>query len=936
MADPMQSSDGKQPPESLNTDQLDWHQLDSQQAQERLNTVFDHGLSSTEASQRLREHGPNELVETECRTGMKIFLAQVQSSLVLLLFAVIVVSLFLGEFNDAVAVFAIIVLNTILGFWQDYRAEKSLAELKKLTVPEVVVRRDGDPQTVLARELVPGDVVMLQTGYFVPADCRLVELADLSIDESALTGESVAVRKTNQALPEPGLPIADQTNIGSMGTMVVRGHALGLVTATGMNTQLGQIASSLQSVEPEPTPMQVRLGQLSRNLAVLAILIVAVVFFAGILAGQPFRLMLMTALSLAVAAVPEGLPAVATVALAIGARRMFRKNALIRQLPAVETLGSVSVICSDKTGTLTQNRMTVTSLEFADRAIPLKQHTGNNSPVERETGTHASTPASEPAMECLPAQLLLIAGCLCNDAQLQRHPGKSNEDQPDSIVAVGEPTERALVEFAARFGLDQHKLQSAFPRKTEIAFSSERKRMTSLHSIDPEGAKFVPSTLAELLDFENIAFAKGSVESLLAISSFVWIGDQPQPLDETWQSKIEASSDQLAAAGNRVLAIGFRPVDEDPATTNLEQEFIFLGFVGLTDPPRPEAKLAVKSCRSAGIRPIMITGDHPLTAISIARELGISENGSVLTGRELGEMPIEQLREQVKDIAVFARVAPADKLHIVEALQHNQEIVAMTGDGVNDAPALKQANMGVAMGVNGTDVSKQAANMVLLDDNFATIVTAVEQGRIVYANVRKFVKYTMSSNVGEILVMTLGVLLGMPLPLLPLQILWINLVTDGLPGLALAVEPAEKNTMRQPPLSPDRPMFDLPMRMDVIRIGLLIGILSLASGSLLSTTAQLDHWRTIIFSVLTFAQMGNAFACRSDRSVFSMDRPNYLLWGAVVLTCLMQLAVVYAPFMQNIFDTCSLSTWELLACMGIGAFVFGLIEIQKLVFTSAR
>jgi len=359
---------------------------------------------------------------------------------------------------------------------------------------------------------------------------------------------------------------------------------------------------------------------------------------------------------------------------------------------------------------------------------------------------------------------------------------------------------------------------------------------------------------------------------------------------------------------------------------------IFIGFVGLTDPPRDEAKLAVDRCRSAGIRPIMITGDHPLTATSIARALGISDNGSVVTGRELTEMPVEQLREQVRDIAVFARVAPADKLHIVEALQHNHEIVAMTGDGVNDAPALKQANMGVAMGVNGTDVSKQAANMVLLDDNFATIVTAVEQGRIVYANVRKFVKYTMSSNVGEILVMTLGVLLGMPLPLLPLQILWINLVTDGLPGLALAVEPVEKNTMNRPPISTDQPIFDRPMRFDVMRIGLLIGIISLASGSILSTTDQLDHWRTIIFSILTFSQMGNAFACRSDDPVFGIAKSNILLWGAIALTCLLQLAVIYVPFLQNIFDTCSLSAMELLACLGSGVVVFGLIEVMKLVF----
>ncbi len=388
--------------------------------------------------------------------------------------------------------------------------------------------------------------------------------------------------------------------------------------------------------------------------------------------------------------------------------------------------------------------------------------------------------------------------------------------------------------------------------------------------------------------------------------------------------------------GNRVLALAFRPVDRELPLAELEQELIFIGFVGLTDPPRHEAKLAVDRCRRAGIRPIMITGDHPLTAIRIAQDLGISKNDSVVTGSELNQMPIEQLRKQVCDVSVFARVAPADKLRIVEALQHNHEIVAMTGDGVNDAPALKQASIGVAMGINGTDVSKQAANMVLLDDNFATIVTAVEQGRIVYANVRKFVKYTMSSNAGEIFVMTLGVLLGMPLPLLPLQILWINLVTDGLPGLALAVEPVEKNTMNRPPLSPDHPIFDRLMRLDVLRIGLLIGIASLAAGNLLSTTAQVDHWRTIIFCVLTFAQMGNAFSCRSDDPIFGIAKSNVLLWFAIALTCLLQVAVVYVPFLQNIFDTCSLTAFELLACLGSGVLVFGLIEVQKVIFGSRR
>jgi Ca2+-transporting ATPase len=879
----------------------------------------------------------NELIEIERRTGWKILLAQVQSSLVVLLIVVMIVSILLGEINDAAAVFAIIVLNTILGFWQDYQAEKSLAELKKLSVPEVLVHRDGDTQSVLAADLVPGDIVVLQTGYFVPADCRLVELHELAIDESALTGESTAVRKTVDAIEPSKLPIGDRTNLGFMGTMVVSGHALGVVFATGMNTQLGQIASSLQAVEAEPTPLQVRLKKLSRSLAGLAILIVALVFVAGLLAGKEPRLMLMTALSLAVAAVPEGLPAVATVALAIGARRMFKQNALIRQLPAVETLGSVSVICSDKTGTLTQNRMTVTILEVANHRVPLDSAETRPSPSHQSGKTDDSV-ASESSMQTTAVQWLMLSGCLCNDAQLQLQPQESPANKQSGSaagpVAVGEPTEKALVEFAARFGLNQIDLQAAFPRTSEIAFSSERKRMTTLHGIDKPKAEQAIPALREKLTFERVAFVKGAVDSVLSQCRFVWVGDQPEPLDSDWRSRIETSSDELAALGTRVLAIAIRPVDQELPLEELEQELIFVGFVGLTDPPRREAKLAVDRCRTAGIRPIMITGDHPLTATSIARDLGISKNDSVVTGRELTEMPVDQLREKVRDVSVFARVAPADKLNIVEALQDNDEVVAMTGDGVNDAPALKQANIGVAMGINGTDVSKQAANMVLLDDNFATIVTAVEQGRIVYANVRKFVKYTMSSNAGEILVMTLGVLLGLPLPLLPLQILWINLVTDGLPGLALAVEPVEKNTMNRSPLSPNQRIFDRFMRLDVLRVGLLIGIASLAGGSLLSTPDpdQPDHWRTIIFCVLTFSQMGNAFACRSDEPIFGIGKSNLWLTAAVAMTCLLQIAVVYVPFLQTIFRTCPLSTLELLACLGSGFLVFGLIELLKIVF----
>ncbi len=917
----METATSFQQQQAVGGGNCDWYQIAPEQTITRLKTDLLSGLTGAEANRRLQTLGKNELIETNGRTGFRIFLAQLQSSLVLLLVVAMLVSLLVHETSDALAILAIIVINTLLGFWQDLRAEKSLAELKKLLVPKVVVRRDSDTKNIPANELVIGDIVTLQAGYLVPADCRLIENADLSIDESALTGESLPVEKTIDALDKADLLTGDQTNMGFMGTMVVRGHAVGVVTNTGMETELGRIASSLQSVEAEPTPLQIHLGLLSRTLAVVAIIIVAMVFIGGMFAGQDAKLMLMTALSLAVAAVPEGLPAVATVALAIGARRMFRQNALIRELPAVETLGSVTVICSDKTGTLTQNKMTASILDTANCRMV----------VEKD----------DSCAESLSMQLLLVAGCLCNDAQLNQEDSIQSDKQSTSDnqhTAVGEPTEKALVEVAAKFGFNQLELLSVFPRTSEVAFSSERQRMTTVHDVKTAQAHSTALPLNELLTqpldgFNHVAFVKGSIDAVLQICNRVWVDDHVETLDEPWRERIESSVNEMASQGTRVLAFGFRSVGSGLSASELESGITFIGMVGLTDPPRPEAGIAVARCRQAGVRPIMITGDHPLTAIHIAQSLGISCDETAMTGYELSEMPAETLRHHVRNTSVFARVAPADKLRIVEALQQNQEVVAMTGDGVNDAPALKQANVGVAMGQNGTDVSKQAANVVLLDDNFATIVAAVEQGRIVYANICKFVRYTMSSNVGEILVMTLGLLFGFPLPLIPLQILWINLVTDGLPGLALAVEPVEKNTMNRPPIRLDEPIFNRKMKIAVVWIGAMIGILSLLSGTLLSSIENVDHWRTIIFSSLTFAQMGNALACRSDSPVlFARNiRQNGWLWSAIAFTCALQLAVIYLPGMQNVFETESLAWWELLTCVAMGVVVLILIEVQKLV-----
>ena len=812
----------------------DWHRKTFADAIEQLDSDAARGLANDQVASRQAEHGPNELVETGGRGPWRILWEQLSGAMVLMLIVAAGVSAFLHEYTDAVVILAIVVLNAALGFVQDYRAEKALAALKKLAVPIVRVRRDGVVREISARELVPGDIVLMEVGNYVPADCRLVESVNLKIQEAALTGESEAVEKQIEPLEGEDLPLGDRTNMAYMGTVVTYGHGQAVVTETGMNTELGNIARSLQTVETEPTPLQKRLAQLGRTLALVAIGIVALVFAMGMLRGEDPRLMLMTALSLAVAVVPEGLPAVATVALALGARRMFKHHALIRKLPAVETLGSVTVICSDKTGTLTENRMTVTVLDVAGDRLDLTETLQKGQPsAESEVSEEIGALQQQVADNSSLALLLTGAG-LCNDAELEL------DRKHQRFRAVGDPTEGALAVAAARLGLRKDRLLTLFPREAEVPFDSDRKRMTTVHrivsSVGEENDGPVKAALRPIieLDGDHIAFTKGAVDSILGACQYVWDEDEPKPMDDDWQRRIAEANEKLAAQGMRVLGVAFRPLDEQEPTESdlesVEQQLIFLGMLGMIDPPRPEVAEAVARCRSAGIRPVMITGDHPLTAKHIAQQLKIADDGEVLTGQDLERMNAEDLAATVETTSVYARVAPKHKLRLVQALQDNGHVVAMTGDGVNDAPALKQAHIGVAMGITGTDVSKEASQMVLLDDNFATIVNAVEEGRIVYDNIRKFVKYTMTSNAGEIWVMVLGPLMGMPLPLLPLQILWINLVTDGLPGLALAIEKAERDTMRRPPYPPKEHIFDRSMVRDIAWIGLLMGVVSLALG----------------------------------------------------------------------------------------------------------
>jgi Ca2+-transporting ATPase len=895
-----------------------YHALSVAEVVERLETSR-QGLTATEARRRLEVHGYNELVDTGGRGPLAILWEQLYSAMVLLLVAAAVVSLWLGEHVDAGAIVAIILLNAALGFYQDYRAEKALAALRQLSVPTVKVRRDGQPAEISAKELVPGDLIVLESGNLVPADCRVVESANLRIDEASLTGESEPVDKSDAAIEIEQLELGDRTNMAYRGTLVAYGHGLVVVVQTGMETELGKIARSLQTVEREPTPLQTRLAQLGRTLAIVSLAIVAVVFVLGVALGESPRLMLLTALSLAVAIVPEGLPAVATVALALGARRMFKRAALIRKLSAVETLGSVTVICSDKTGTLTENRMAVKVLEVAGCRVELNEHGQPDGELD------------DPS-----ALLLLLSGAaLCNDAELV-------DDADQGMHALGEPTEAALVVAAARMGLPKPQLDQRFRRIGEVPFDSMRKRMTTLHRVESNSAPAEESTplgvvLRRLAGVGHVAFMKGAVDAVLESCQSILTGSQDATLDQQRRERVLAANDELAASGMRVLGVAFRRVSSPPeksSSEELERDHTLLGLVAMMDPPRPEVREAVARCRDAGVRPIMITGDHPLTALHIAQQLGITEGDRAVVGRELANMTPEELEPVVQEVSVFARVAPSDKLHIVQALQNRRQIVAMTGDGVNDAPALKQAHIGVAMGQIGTDVSKEASDMVLMDDNFATIVNAVEEGRIVYDNIRKFVKYTMTSNAGEVAVMVLGPLLGMPLPLLPLQILWINLVTDGLPGLALAVEPAERDTMRRPPYPPHEHIMGHGMWRDIVWVGLLMGATSLVMGYFRWTTgAEAEsHWRTIVFTVLTLAQMGNAMAIRSNRdSLFRIGVfSNRAMLGAVSLTFGLQMAVVYLPSLQRVFHTTALSIGELIACIALSSVVFWAIEAKKL------
>ena len=890
-----------------------WYQHKTADVLAELNVDATRGVSSQDASQRLAQSGANELVERGATSPLRILWEQFTSTMILILIAAAVVAGVMGDLKNSIAILAIVILFGLLGFFQEYRAEKAMAALKRLAVPTVRVRRDGDTREISARELVPGDMLLLEAGNLVPADVRIVESANLRIQEAALTGESEPIEKISDALVGDHLALGDRRNMAYMGTTVTYGRGQAVVVQTGMRTELGKIATMMQAVEREATPLQKRLDDLGKILAVVGGIVALLVFVLGVVQGEDLRLMIMTAVSVAVAIVPEGLAAVVTITLALGARRMLQRHALIRKLTAVETLGSVTVICSDKTGTLTENRMTVTVLDVAGHQLDLTENIHGSA---IELNAQENIPSAKSAS----LDWLLIGGALCNDAVLK--PG----EREGHWHAIGDPTEGALVVAAARAGWQKAELDHAFARVAEAPFDSERKRMTTVHKKPNPNPQFPIPTIT----FPFVVFTKGAIDSLLDISPHVWVDGRVEPMTNEWRERIEQANARLAANGNRVLGIAWKNVDTMPHNNSFENDLIFIGMVGMMDPPRAQVYDAVKTCKQAGIRPVMITGDHPLTAHHIAQTLGIASNERTLTGQELERMSEAELEREVENVSVYARVSPEHKLKIVRALQKRGHIVAMTGDGVNDAPALRTADIGVAMGITGTDVSKEAADMVLRDDNFATIVAAVEEGRVVYDNVRRFIQFSIGGNLGKILVVLIAPLLGMPLPLLPLQLLWLNLLTDGLLGLGLGVEGAERDTMKRPPRSPNERILGGGVAWQMAWVGALIGAVALGIGFVEWRMGNAD-WQAMLFTTLALLQVGQALAIRSTRdSLFTIGlMSNRVLLGMVVVVFALQMLAVYTPFLQELLETGTLSLAELGLCLIAGSAVFIAVEIDK-------
>ncbi|WP_308634495.1 calcium-translocating P-type ATPase, SERCA-type [Paenibacillus silvisoli] len=900
-----------------------WHQMETKELAEALQASLDSGLTPGVAAERLQQIGRNELTEGKKASPIKLFLGQFKDFMVLVLMGATLISGLLGEYLDAITIVAIIVLNAILGFIQEFRAEKSLRALKALSAPVAKTLRGGESVIVPASELVPGDIVELESGDRIPADIRFIEANSCYAEESALTGESVPVGKHCEVIKADELPLGDMKNIGFMGTMVTRGTAKGIVVRTGMSTEMGKIANLIQQTESMETPLQHRLEQLGKILIIVALALTVMVVVAGILHGQPAYEMFLAGVSLAVAAIPEGLPAIVTIALALGVQRMIKRRAIVRKLPSVETLGCASVICSDKTGTLTQNKMTVTKLWIGGQSMDV---TGEG---YEPTGSCYESGKAVDIKQHQPLRRLLQIAALCNNAVVSRVDDEQEAKRKKSKTTViqdewvlkGDPTEGALTVLAAKLGVTAKSLEGLYQRVKEFPFDSERKRMSVL--VTHQGGRLICT--------------KGAPDMLMEQCNYILWDGKVVPFTSTLKQKVTNAGEDMAQAALRVLGFAYRDLRSHDAAEeegDVENQLIFVGLSGMIDPPRREVRESIANCRRAGIKTIMITGDHQLTAEAIAGQLGIMPRGGIaVSGQQLNGMNEEQLDRLIDNIYVYARVSPEHKLRIVKALQRKGHVVAMTGDGVNDAPAIKAADIGIAMGITGTDVSKEASSLVLSDDNFSSIVAAIEEGRGIYENIRKFIRYLLASNVGEILTMFLAMMAGLPLPLVPIQILWVNLVTDGLPAMALGVDQAEKDLMQQKPRSAKENIFARRLGWKIISRGILIGVCTLAafwitlkSGP--NTPANLVHAQTVAFATLVMAQLIHVFDCRSSRSIFhrNMLQNKYLLF-AVLSSVLLMLGVLYIEALQPIFKTVPLNfrDWCLvLVAAGIPTFMMGI------------
>ncbi|QPM68759.1 calcium-translocating P-type ATPase, SERCA-type [Atribacter laminatus] len=865
---------------------INWHTLTSQAVIQQLKTDFEKGIGTEEAQKRLIDNGRNALPTGKRKTILGMFIDQFKDFLILILVAAAVISGLLGETTDATVIIVILIINAVLGVSQERKASKALDALKKMSVPECDVIRDGSLQKISSEELVPGDIILLHEGDYIPADLRLIEAYNLRVDEASLTGESVPVEKVIEPVADD-LPIADRINMAYSGTIVAYGRAKGVVTETGLNREIGKIAQLLEKEEEVITPLQKRLAGLGKLLGYLTLIVCGVVFVVGIIRGEQTFDMFMTAVSLAVAAIPEGLPAIVTIVLALGVTRMSQRNAIIRKLPAVETLGSATVICTDKTGTLTQNQMTV-------------QEVFQMNDEEKEAQVQAF----------LPSEVLIKIGVLCNDSSIAKDNGK--------VQRFGDPTELALVELAEKNGYSAEKIRQDFPRLDEVPFDSKRKMMSTLHEFN--GKKRI--------------LVKGAPDVLINRCSSYQEGDQKHPLGEEEKQLILSTIEEMAGKALRVLAFAEKEMpDKKKISQEDEVDLNFYGLVGMIDPPRPEVRQALEEANSAGIETIMITGDNLLTAKTIAQDLGLLQSGDeAITGQEMEKLSQETLMEKIKQLRVFARVWPEQKLNIVEALQKNHEVVAMTGDGVNDAPALKKADIGVAMGITGTDVAKEVADVVLMDDNFATIVKAIEEGRVIFDNIRKFVMYLLACNIGEIFAIFIPILIGLHRPLVPVQILLINLVTDGLPAMALGVDSPEPDIMMRKPRNPKEGILN-PQSMKIILFNSVFIAISVIIAFVTGTSmGGIETGRTMAFVTLAFSELLRAYSFRSEKRNFWQInlRSNLYLIEAALLSAAIVLITVIVPSAARVFSNVQLNGLEWMYTIIFSFISFFAYEIWKI------